>query len=227
MSAQSHRHGLGPEHEFEPEPGLPEPLPAGERLLWQGAPDWRRLAIEVFHIRKVAAYFSLLLAWKWIADCYDGATVLQGLWGMLQVAPLPLAGLLLLAGLARWSASTTLYTITDRRVVMRIGIVLSITFNLPFARICGADVRQGDADIGDLCLHLGENDRIAYVHLWPHARPWELRQPQPSLRCIADVSRVARLLVEAWGEAGGRAASHGQASAARSNDGRLQTAGAS
>ncbi len=31
------------EHEFEPIPGLPERLPAGERMLWQGRP-WRALA---------------------------------------------------------------------------------------------------------------------------------------------------------------------------------------
>ena len=29
--------------DFEPVPGLPAPLPAGETLLWQGAPDWRDL----------------------------------------------------------------------------------------------------------------------------------------------------------------------------------------
>ena len=27
------------EHEFEAEPGLPEQLPAGERVLWQGQPQ--------------------------------------------------------------------------------------------------------------------------------------------------------------------------------------------
>ncbi|MEY3475503.1 MAG: hypothetical protein RL087_1961, partial [Pseudomonadota bacterium] len=29
------------EHEFEAAPGLPAPLPVGERILWQGAPQWR------------------------------------------------------------------------------------------------------------------------------------------------------------------------------------------
>ena len=49
------------EHEFEAAPGLPEPLPAGERILWQGAPDWRALAVHVFHVRKLAAYFAGIL----------------------------------------------------------------------------------------------------------------------------------------------------------------------
>ena len=33
------------EHEFEPQHGLPEPLPCGERIVWQGGPlCWRRAA---------------------------------------------------------------------------------------------------------------------------------------------------------------------------------------
>ena len=32
------------EHEFEAEPGLPEALPRGERLLWRGSPAWRVMA---------------------------------------------------------------------------------------------------------------------------------------------------------------------------------------
>ena len=37
---------LAEEHEFEAARGLPELLPAGERVLWQGSPDWRGLARE-------------------------------------------------------------------------------------------------------------------------------------------------------------------------------------
>ena len=49
------------EHEFEAAPGLPEPLPRGERLLWQGRPDWRQLALHAFHVRKLAFYFAFML----------------------------------------------------------------------------------------------------------------------------------------------------------------------
>ncbi|MFM8463596.1 MAG: PH domain-containing protein, partial [Burkholderiaceae bacterium] len=50
-----------PEHELEAAPGLPEPLPVGERVLWQGTPDWKRLALEAFHLKRVALYFVLML----------------------------------------------------------------------------------------------------------------------------------------------------------------------
>ena len=41
--------------------GLPGPLPAGDRLLWQGRPAWRALAQRIFHVKVVAAYVGLLL----------------------------------------------------------------------------------------------------------------------------------------------------------------------
>ncbi len=43
---------------FEPIRGLPEMPPEGERILWQGSPDWRALAWRVFHIREVTFYFA-------------------------------------------------------------------------------------------------------------------------------------------------------------------------
>jgi hypothetical protein len=37
--------------DFEPVPGLPAELPAGETMIWQGRPQWRSLAVRAFHIR--------------------------------------------------------------------------------------------------------------------------------------------------------------------------------
>ena len=36
------------EHEFEAALGLPEPLPAGETILWQGVPSWTAMARSLF-----------------------------------------------------------------------------------------------------------------------------------------------------------------------------------
>jgi len=69
---------------FEPVPGLPEHLPRGETLLWQGSPDWRGLARSAFHVRKVAVYFAILLAWQIVSDLRAGETasdlVASSLW---------------------------------------------------------------------------------------------------------------------------------------------------
>ena len=60
----------------EPLRGLPEPLPAGERILWQGAPDWRALAVDVFHVRAVWIYGALLIALP--ADTFSNGNTLDG-----------------------------------------------------------------------------------------------------------------------------------------------------
>ena len=39
----------GQEHELEPQYGLPERLPATEKILWQGSPDASVLARSAFH----------------------------------------------------------------------------------------------------------------------------------------------------------------------------------
>jgi hypothetical protein len=57
---------------------------------------------------------------------------------------------------------------------MRIGIVLTVTFNLPLKRIQAAGLQPVADGTGDLPLTLGPRDRIAWLHLWPHVRPWKL-----------------------------------------------------
>ena len=46
---------------FEPIRGLPEKLPEGEHILWQGSPDFRRLAREALGVRWIMAYFAILV----------------------------------------------------------------------------------------------------------------------------------------------------------------------
>jgi Bacterial PH domain len=191
------------EHEFEAEPGLPEPLPAGERILWQGAPDWRTLAVEALHVRKIAIYFGVLMLWRGLGAAADGASVLEALASASVLLALALPALALLAGFAWLSARTTLYTLTDRRVVMRIGVVLSVTFNLPLRTIHTAALKAGRGGHGDIALTLAGPDRIAYLHLWPHARAWQLKRPQPLLRALPDAAAVAERLADALAQSAG------------------------
>lgn len=194
------------EHEFEPQFGLPEKLPEGERILWQGAPDWRAMALRVFHLRKLALYFAIILALRAANALYDGGSAATAAMSVAVALPWCLLALAMFTGLAWMSARSTAYTITDRRVVMRVGIVLSLTFNLPLRRIDGAGLRMLSGGVGDIPLQLLRGERIAYLHLWPHARPWQLRQPEPMLRCVPDAEAVAKLLREAWAACTGVAA---------------------
>ncbi len=191
------------EHEFEAAHGLPEALPAGETLLWQGSPDWRALAIQVLHVRKLGLYFAALLAWRIGAGLADGAAISDTLVSSVPLAALATLAMGVLLLLAWLMGRTTVYSITDRRVVMRIGIVLTITFNLPLSHIDTAGFRARTGDLGDITLTLDGVDRIAYMHLWPHARPWHLKRTQPMLRALP--RSVAKLLAQALACSAGQA----------------------
>ena len=188
----------GREHEFEAQFGLPETLPAGEHILWQGQPEARWVARRIFHLPAIALYFLLMLTWRVAVLVHDGASW-QATWqGSLMLALLSAVALGILAGLARLSASTTVYTLTNKRVVMRIGIVLTVTYNLPLKAIDGAHLVDLGQGAGEIALALRPDTRIAYLHLWPHARPWQLTRPQPMLRGLRDARTVSDRLMQAW-----------------------------
>lgn len=176
---------------------LPESLPAGETLLWQGRPHWWRLARDAFHLRGVAIYFALLMAWRFAAGLHDGLNIAQASASALWLLPLASSaiGILLLLG---WlNARNTLYTITTRRVVLRFGVALPMTLNLPFAKISAAALRLETDGGGDIALSLSGRDRVAYLVLWPFARGWRLSKPEPLLRGLPDAANPARLLSDA------------------------------
>ena len=199
----SQRPGAVREHEHEPVHGLPEELPADERVLWQGAPDWRALAIRAFHVRKLVVYFALMLALRGSVVLADGGSALDAIRAVATLAPLALLGIGLTLLIAWLSARSTAYTLTNRRVVMRIGIVLTLSFNLPLKRIAAAEMAPAPRGSGDIALDLAGTDRIAWLQLWPHARPWHLAKPQPMLRCVPQGAQVAQLLAQSWSQVTG------------------------
>jgi hypothetical protein len=193
------------EHELEPAFVLPEPLPSNEKILWQGSPDWRAMARRVFFLRALTIYFVAILAIRGTLVLVDGGTAMAALKAVLLVAPLAVLALGTLLGVAIMTARTAVYTITDKRVVMRIGIVLNVTFNLPFRRIASAGINDTGNGTGDITLALAGDDKIGFAHLWPHSRPWRLARPEPMLRCVPNAKEVGQILSRAWSESTGRA----------------------
>lgn len=174
--------------------GLPGQLPAGEELLWQGAPDWRALARRALHVHQIAAYFAVLLVWAvgsavWRHGVADPAVV-----SALMLVPLALVAVGLLTLFAWLAARTTTYSITNRRVVLHIGVALPMAVNIPFCQIDSAAVTSGADGVGDIALTLGAGTRLAYLVMWPHVRPWRLARPEPALRGLPDAAGVARVL---------------------------------
>ena len=176
--------------------GINEPLPPGEQVLWQGAPDWRSLARTALHIRTFALYFALMLGWRLTTSLADGQSFGEALLSCGPLAFLALVALGLMAGFAWLAARTTIYAITTERVVMRVGVAMPIFVNIPFSGIEAAALKAYGDGSGDIPLALKEDVRLAYLHLWPHARPWQMAHPQPMLRALPEASTVAHLLAE-------------------------------
>lgn len=176
------------EYDDEPVRGLPGELPQGETLLWQGSPDWRLLARSAFFTRIVGLYFASLVALA-IYNGSTGGVIATAIAGALGV------GLLMLYA---WAvARTTVYTLTSKRVVLRIGVALNMCINLPLAKIGGANLRALGPVEGDLALQLIGPHNLGYLVLWPHARPWKLGHPEPMLRALPDAAVVGERLARA------------------------------
>ena len=185
------------EYEFEAELGLPEQLPANESLIWQGSPDWKTVARDILHINKLLLYFGLLLAWVVVSSIGQGEDILATLWRLAIIAPIPALAIGLVATGAWLISKTSVYTLTNRRVVMRIGIVLSVTFNLPLRQVHAVSIRANRDGSGDILLQLAPTDQIAYLHMWPHVRPWRVRRAEPMLRSVPDAEQVAEQICAA------------------------------
>jgi hypothetical protein len=179
----------------------PLTMPKGEHLLWQGRPDPWALAIRVFHVRMVAAYFALLfiirVAMRVSAHEPWGTTLANA--GRL-VIPFAVA-VALLSGLAWLYSRTTRYNITNRRVLLQFGAVLPMTLNVPFTQVASAAVRTFGDDNGDFPLAVTSEQRLAFLLLWPNVRPWRLTKVEPMLRCVPDATNVAQILGKALAQA--------------------------
>lgn len=180
----------------EPLPGLPERPPAGERILWQGRPDWRVLAVQSLSVGWVGGYFLLLAAWRGTAIGLRHGPGL-GVKATVPYLAMGLVACLLLALVAFVLARTTVYTITTRRVAMRIGAALTVTLNIPFTRLAAADLSLGRDGTGTIALRTLGDTRLSYLVCWPHVRPWRIGRTEPALRCIPDAARVAEILAGA------------------------------
>lgn len=182
--------------EIEPVEGLPEEPPRGEQILWQGRPDWWRLSIEALNLKWVAGYFALLAIWRFtsVVDLMPlGRAVGSAV--PLAILGLVVCGLLMLVAYVQ--ARATVYTVTDARVVMRIGAALTVTLNLPYTQVGNAMLDLRKTGTGTIALETMGDTRLSYLVCWPHVRPWHIKHTQPALRCIPEAEKVAALLAEA------------------------------
>lgn len=189
------------EFEFEPIHGLPERLPEGEALRWQGAPQLGALARRAFHLRSVAIYFGLLILLRFVLLLTGGVTLVEAVGSALWLATLGLFAIAILGLLAWLYSRSTVYSITDRRIVIRFGVALPMAVNIPFKGIESAGLRTYPDGTGDIPLVLAAEQKVNYLIMWPNVRPWQFFNAQPMLRGIPNAEAVAELLAEALREA--------------------------
>ena len=185
------------EDDFAQEPikGLPQALPEGEEILWQGRPDTWALMRDALSIRGVMIWFGLLfLARAAVLSAVLDLPVAIASASLMLIFGALACGILWLIG--RAMARLTVYTITDRRVVMRIGVALTMTLNIPFNKLSAANLETKRDGTGTIAFQTVGGMRFSYLVLWPHLRPWRFARTEPALRCIPDAAKVARLLAE-------------------------------
>jgi hypothetical protein len=159
---------------------LPAPLPAGEEVLWEGAPRTWSFLRQVAHPRILAAYVALLVLSCVYTGAHGGdlhgALVASGKFTGLSVV-----AFVLLAGIARLQVGSTDYIITNRRVMITFGAALGKTLQIPFTSIEAAALRAHGDGTGDLVLTLVPSQKVNFFLLWPNVRPmcaaapWRLR----------------------------------------------------
>lgn len=185
------------EHEIEPIPGLPEKLPEGEGILWQGSPRWWSLTQRALHLRALALYFALMVAWSVGTAATSGDSLVEMALASGTSLGLALLCLGVLTMIGRAMAGAALYTITNRRVVLRVGVALPMTINLPFSAIESAAVKRHADGTEDIVLTLSRDHKVAWLALWPHARPWRVSRAEPMLRGVPVTGGAAQVLARA------------------------------
>jgi len=182
--------------QIEPIRGLPEALPRGEEILWQGRPAWWPLAREAYGVVRVGGAVAILVAWR-LALAASGAAPEANAALAAVLAALGGAALAVLLLTAWLQARETVYTLTSRRAVMRYGLLQTATLQIPFGKVQSADLSLCGGGVGTIAFGARSAGHLSYLLTWPHVRPWTVNPIAPAFRCIPDAGQVARLLAEA------------------------------
>jgi len=179
------------EYEDEPVEGLPDYLPEGETIVWQGRPTVAAMARRVFFIPHLALYFGLLIAGHTVYRLMEGVSAAQVMGTFVWQAGLAATVLVLLAWLARSYAASVMYTLTSERLVIRSGVALPMMVNIPIEQITAADMRVYRDGTGDIVLTPIADRKLHWVLLWPNVSAWYSRPIRPLLRGLAEPHRAA------------------------------------
>ena len=178
--------------------GVDEPLPADEAILWQVGPDWRQVAFRSLALKPILLWLGALGIVRLGYLMLDGAHVqtMAAAVAWLVVCALAVSALL---GLYAWGVGkTTRYYLTNRRIIIRCGVALDKTINVPLSKVESAGIQETGNNQGNIALTLEPDSKIGYLVLWPHVRAARGARAEPVLLAVSGVDRLARTLTDAW-----------------------------
>ncbi|MEM8983288.1 MAG: photosynthetic complex putative assembly protein PuhB [Pseudomonadota bacterium] len=172
---------------------------SAEAILWEGQPTNSGMFWRAFGARWIALYLAVLLVYR-VVDALGsngGTAAVTG--AIVSVAVLTAILATIIGGLAYLTTRASAYTITDRRVIIDLGVALPMRVDVPIRLIQRADLLRHSDGSGDIVFTLTGEDRAKYFVFWPHVRPFRWLRVQPTLRSIVDIDGATRALATASG----------------------------
>ena len=178
---------------FEAPKNILDAIPNGESILWKGRPSLWGFSWNLFGLKWITLYLSILsivsVARFFASDFYTAFYV--------DFLPFFLSGIfasIILIGLAATQTYSTVYIITENRVIIKTGAALSFLISMPFKKIKEVNLQKRGASIGTISFELLSEKRVPYISCWPSVRPWKFKRTQPAFSCIGSVDEVATIL---------------------------------
>jgi len=178
---------------FEAPKNILDAIPNGESILWKGRPSLWGFSWNLFGLKWITLYLSMLsivsVARFFASDFYTAFYV--------DFLPFFLSGIfasIILIGLAATQTYSTVYIITENRVIIKTGAALSFLISMPFKMIKEVNLQKRGASIGTISFELLSEKRVPYISCWPSVRPWKFKRTQPAFSCVRSVDEVATIL---------------------------------
>ncbi|MEM7527470.1 MAG: photosynthetic complex putative assembly protein PuhB [Pseudomonadota bacterium] len=176
----------------------PRCSPKASRCCGKARPSWKALALRGVATKFVMGWLAIIVAWKISALIGGTLTLVEAARLLLMQLCLAAVAVGIFAGIAYATAEQTIYTITNRRVVLRFGLMMDLSVNLPFTQIGKLDLRRHRDGTGDLVLGLqGDLQGLSIIHIWPNSLPWHWFSPTPMLRALPEPDHAGQILADA------------------------------
>ena len=178
---------------FEVHKNILDAIPEGESILWKGKPSFWGFSWYFFGLKLLAFYLIILsvvfAARLTVTDFFTAFVV--------DFLPFLLSGILtscILMALAKIQSQSSVYIITENRVIIKSGAALSFLISMPFKKIKAVNLQKRKGSLGTISFELNSGKRVPYISCWPSVRPWRFKKTEPAFSCIENVDEVATIL---------------------------------